>query len=217
LVEELDKRVEKIKGSSEDLEASRLIEEYKPFILKVVTEAKNGYVDLDNDEEFSIALVAFKEAMDRYELDQGRFLTFAGLVIRSRLKNYWESSKSDTYASLDLEIEDKDSMEDAALLRIEIQSFEKSLQRFGITFDDLVDKAPKHRDTLQKAKELGMKSAQDEEIVSHLYTKRRLPVAMVSRKFFVSPKVVKGSKIFIISIIVVVKEGFENIFSWISE
>ncbi len=45
------------------------------------------YVCTDNDEEFSIALIAFNEAIEKYNEDRGNFWAFAKLVIESRLKN----------------------------------------------------------------------------------------------------------------------------------
>jgi len=39
------------------------ISEYKPFILKVTSNATGKYIDTRNSDEFSIALSAFNEAM----------------------------------------------------------------------------------------------------------------------------------------------------------
>lgn len=214
--EELDKKVIDIQVAADKEQMSYLIDDYKPFILKVVTEAKKGYVDLDNDDEFSIALMAFKEAIERYDIKQGNFLSFASLVIRSRLKSYWSSTANKNHFELDEERDKEESFEDSVLLRLEIEAFEKSLEAFGITFDDLIDKVPKHQDTLDKAKEIGRKAAQDEEIIDFLYTKRRLPITLICEKYFISPKVVKRSKLLITSIIILVKEGYGNIFDWIS-
>ena len=44
-----------------------LIKEYMAFIIKTVSHVTGRYVCIDNDEEFSIGLLAFKEAVDLEE------------------------------------------------------------------------------------------------------------------------------------------------------
>lgn len=44
-----------------------LIEDYQPFILNTISNLKNEYIQVENDEEFSIGLMAFNEAMQRYD------------------------------------------------------------------------------------------------------------------------------------------------------
>ena len=42
---------------------NELIEEYIPFIIKTISKFTNRYVSIENDEEFSIGLVGFYEAV----------------------------------------------------------------------------------------------------------------------------------------------------------
>ena len=65
-----------------------LINKYMAFIIKTVSSVTGRYVCIDNDEEFSIGLLAFKEAVDKYSDDRGAFPSFARLVISSRIKNH---------------------------------------------------------------------------------------------------------------------------------
>ena len=63
-----------------------LIERHMPFLIRTVSNFTGRYVSIENDEEFSIGLLAFAESVKRYEADRGNFLSFAKLVIESRLK-----------------------------------------------------------------------------------------------------------------------------------
>lgn len=71
-----------------------LLEKYMAFLIKTVSGFTGRYVSVENDEEFEIALLAFTEAVEKYQPQRGVFLAFAKLVIISRLKNYVEKEKS---------------------------------------------------------------------------------------------------------------------------
>lgn len=149
---ELNVRVFEIKNYDDNREINRLIDDYQPFVLKVVTEMKNGYVDLDNDDEFSVGLMAFHEAVTRYNIDHGDFLSFARLVIQSRLKNFW--MKENAFKSIPLNESDivDDLLDDSLMLKEEIERFEKTLMKFGLSFEVLIESSPKHRDTIENAR-----------------------------------------------------------------
>ena len=70
-----------------------LLEKYMAFLIKTVSGFTGRYVSVENDEEFEIALLAFTEAVEKYQPQRGVFLAFAKLVIISRLKNYVEKEK----------------------------------------------------------------------------------------------------------------------------
>ena len=66
----------------------QLINQYMAFLIRTVSNFTGKYVSIENDDEFSIALIAFTEAVKKYDEDRGNFLGFAKLVIESRLKTY---------------------------------------------------------------------------------------------------------------------------------
>lgn len=66
----------------------QLINQHMAFLIRTVSNFTGKYVSIENDDEFSIALIAFTEAVKKYDEDRGNFLGFAKLVIESRLKTY---------------------------------------------------------------------------------------------------------------------------------
>ena len=66
---------------------------YQPFILSIVSKEKNQYINIDNDEEYQIGLLAFYEAIKKYDNEKGSFFHFYRIVIKSRFNNYWEKEK----------------------------------------------------------------------------------------------------------------------------
>lgn len=71
-----------------------LIEKYMAFLIKTVSSFTGRYISIENDEEFEIALLAFTEAIEKYQPEKGVFLAFAKLVIVSRLRIMWKKKRS---------------------------------------------------------------------------------------------------------------------------
>ena len=68
----------------------RFIEAYQPFILRTASQCA-GFSVTRSDDEFSIALLAFYEAVRQYDPAGGSFGAFAALVIRHRLADYYRA------------------------------------------------------------------------------------------------------------------------------
>ena len=203
---------------------NELIEEYIPFIIKTISKFTNRYVSIENDEEFSIGLFGFYEAIQKYNNDKGPFLPFAQLVITSRLKNHYnKENKHNLHISMDsmeedgLNLKEKlaNPVEDKSELIYEIDKLKEELNMFGFSFEDLVDEAPKHADTRANALDLSEKVSKDKPLVDFMYTKMRLPIKQISLKYRVTEKVIKGSKKFIITGIIIFYRNFRNLKLWI--
>lgn len=67
----------------------QLVKQHMAFLIRTVSHFTGKYVSVENDEEFSIALMAFTEAVTKYDENRENFLGFAKLVIESRLKTYF--------------------------------------------------------------------------------------------------------------------------------
>ena len=67
---------------------NQLIEQYKPFVAKTVSSVCKRYIT-ENDDEFSIGLIAFNDAIEKYSTDKGSSLfAFAELVIKRKVIDY---------------------------------------------------------------------------------------------------------------------------------
>ncbi len=83
-------------------EINQLIRDHYGFIIKATSDSLNRYVNVHNDDAFSIALQSFEEACQKYDQDKGPFLAYAKLVIRSRLIDHVRREKKHSEAmSLD--------------------------------------------------------------------------------------------------------------------
>lgn len=53
-----------------------LIEKYMAFLIKTVSSFTGRYISIENDEEFEIALLAFTEAIEKYQPEKRCIFSF---------------------------------------------------------------------------------------------------------------------------------------------
>lgn len=200
----------------------KLVEHHMAFLIRTVSHLTGKYVSIENDEEFSIALMAFSEAVSKYEEERGNFLGFAKLVIESRLKTYFEKKKKEAAEvsleamqeeGLDFSEEEKEERSDS--LHEEILQYREELLLFGLTLEILADHAPKHTDTRKTAVTVAETASEDEETVEETYQKKRLPIRRVANLAKVTEKIVKGSKEFILAVMIIFVKQFPELVYWI--
>ncbi len=212
---ELDQRVVSLQKSTSK-EQEDFIKEFTPFILSTASQRIGRYVEVENDEAYSVALQSFYKAILSFQEEKGHFLPFAKLLIDRDLLNHLKKEKL-LEPSVD-EIPFSDSQEellDHLLLKEEIEVFVKDLERFGLQLEDLVELVPKHRDTKEKARQLAFVLAEDEDLMNMIFRKYTLPMTRISLKYQISRKVLYGSREYILSILVVLKNNLTLLYKWI--
>lgn len=202
---------------------NELIENHMPFIIKSISDVTGRYVSCENDEELSVGLLGFHEAIERYDNEKGHFLSFAKLVVGSRIKNYLKGENKHQHSSLDelvdkgLDIKDEyfEPKEDNSILIEEINKLKNEISSFGFTLEDLVNEAPKQQATRKNAISLSEEISKEEEFISFMYLKKRLPIKRIVLKFMVTEKVIKRSKKFIISVVIIIDKNLNALKNWI--
>ncbi|MDB8792640.1 sigma factor [Romboutsia sp. 1001216sp1] len=205
---------------------NEIVEENIGFIINTISKVTGKYVSIENDDEFSIGLMAFVEALDKYNQEKGPFLSFAKIVIESRVKNYLVKEKKkvdvvsiDLYKEIGIDINNilYNPIEDKTELINEIQQFKEELNLFKLTMEDLIKEAPKHSDTRENAINVSKKASKYLEVTDFMYEKKRLPIKKISLKYMVTEKVIKRSKKFIISLIIIFFKKYRNLMLWIGK
>lgn len=207
-------------------DANTLLEDYVPFIIKAISSITNRYVSLENDEEFSIGLSAFYEAACKYEPSKGEFLSFAKLVIKSRILNYLNTQNKHTFVDSfdadqpfnleELKIEYLDtSLDQTDLIAEEIKELNCILEDFKFDLNALVIEAPKHQKTRINAIDISETVSKDKPLVDWMYLKKRLPITQISLKYQITQKILKGSKKFIITVTIILDKNLRNLKLWI--
>lgn len=197
---------------------NELIESYKPFIAKTVSSVCKRYIH-ESDDEFSIGLIAFNEAIQKYSPDKGSSLiSFSEVLIKRRVIDYIRKQSKfqnlsfngvskleddDTASSAiedELSIEDYRKKTDEELRKEEIFQFTQILQEFGLTFSDLIEQSPKHADARKNAMTVAKILVENEELISILFDKKKLPIKQLEGYVSLSRKTIERNRKYIIAI-----------------
>ncbi|NLT96400.1 MAG: RNA polymerase sigma-I factor [Clostridia bacterium] len=219
----------------DEIARERLLKEYTPFILRVASNFCNRYLVMGQDDEASIGLMAFNEAIDKYSADKGaKFLTFAEVVIRRRLTDYYRKESKFTNNVLPLSnFQDTENQDQERLLEIEeankafhieeeafnkkqeILQFTQMLGDFDISLSELVKLSPKHQDARERAYEVAKLIADNPLLLEFLQEKKTLPLKKIEEKVEVSRKTLERQRKYIIALVLVLTGNFEYLQSYI--
>ena len=154
--------VEQVYAAKTDPDAAdSLIRQYMGFLRAETAKYLHRAPIEGQDEELSIVLLAFYEAILGYEKNRGAFLAYASRGIRNRLIDYYRKEKKHAnVTSLHEPVQEEDSEtlkidhlehpeneieknHHRSAAREEIQEFERQLLEFGISFSDVADNCPR--------------------------------------------------------------------------
>ena len=191
--ENLEQRVVAAKNDPDDL--NRLIEEYIPFIRKTAVRI----IPAGSYGTFSTtAMSAFAEAVEKFRINEGKFLVFASLVISNRIKDQVRREyKPDEIPSDDIEI--IEPFEEKNDRRIEVDMFRSELLEFGIFLNDLLKDSPKHKTTRVKAN-LAAESLSGNDVLFSILTRTgKMPVKRLSDYSGIAVKLIEQKIKYIIA------------------
>lgn len=212
---EIDTLVMSAKSNS--LIREKLIKQHEFYILKCASKTSHRFIS-KSDDEWSVALFAFSQAIDSYDLDKGSFLKFAELVIKRRLIDYSKSQmKYNAETSVDpiaFDTEPEEESEDVSLrmavaeqvsrqdngnLKLEIEEAVKLFKAYGFTFFDLSTCSPhaeKTRRSCAKAVNYMLKSPLT---INEMRTTGQLPLKLLEKSTGVPRKILERHRKYIIA------------------
>lgn len=223
----LEERVKDIqKGNEKD--KNSLIEEYIPFIKKVLSNELGEYIEVENNDAFSVGLIAFNEAIEKYDGKRGNFLTFASMVIKSRLIDHYRSEArkpKEVYIS-ELKCDDEnysyneniiaiDSFEKRVEIRCDIALLVKEMKGYGVSLDELIKESPKHNDTRIVAISIGKYIFEKDYLKEKFLKTKNLPISDLIEELCVSKKVIQRSRKFIIAIVLILNSDLDTLKEYI--
>lgn len=199
---------------------NQFITDYQPYIAKVTSRLCKRYIEPARDDEFSIALAAFNEAINQFNPTAGRsFLGFAETVIRRRLIDYirkeqryagqmpfsafeMEDEEDNLVNPVEIQrsIEAYEHEKDAEDRRSEILDLNRCLLEFDISFSDLVRSAPKHEDSRRALLAVGCLLARDSQMMRSLLERRLLPIKELLTQVEFSRKTLERNRKYIIAV-----------------
>ncbi|MFT5872511.1 MAG: RNA polymerase sigma factor [Clostridium sp.] len=194
---------------------SNFIEANKAFVYSITSKVCKRHLIWENDEELSIALMAFNIACDKYDKTKGTFYGFSKVIIKNALIDFFRKNKTspnlifeNSDGNLDY-IDGKNSINNFEIqieneFRIdEISLFSEELKKYKIDFNTLINLSPSHTDTRNNLLNVAFLCSREESILCHLKTKRKLPTKEIILLTSSNRKLIEKWRIYIISLILI--------------
>ena len=229
-MKEVQDLVGRVQAARTDPEAAdALIRKYMGFIRAETAKfIKRAPID-GQDEELSIAMLAFYEAILGYEQNRGAFLSYASRGIRNRMIDHYRKEKKHAKViSLHAPLQDEDDdiskldrLEDPkneieashrrAAAREEIEEFEGKLGEFGITFSEVADNCPRQERTLASCQRVLAAAKLHPEIFDILLESKKLPISSLAEKSGTDKKTLERHRKYLIAVLLAFTNGYEII------
>lgn len=197
-------------AKSGDMEARNFfIEENKKFIHRYACIVCKRYLVWENDDELSIALMAFNYAIDSYK--SGDFKSYSKIVIKNRLIDYFRKA-SKNEVPIDDEIitniiENNPPLDERLDRASQIMMFKDTMESFGISINDLVNNSPKHKDTRKKLIDLAFYISKQSDISQYITKNKMLPIKDIISTYSVSRKFIDEWRKYIIALVIIFSDN----------
>ena len=208
--------------------ADALIQQYMGFIRSETVKFIHAAPEDGHEDELSLAMLAFYEAILHYERIRGSFLGYAAQAIRNRLIDHYRTEKRHRRvlslhqeSGEDREEELGDTLADQAdavgelemreASRKEIEQFSGELGRFGLSLSDVAENCPRQGRTFAACRRVLDYARGQPELLRKLSENGRLPVAELAEKTRTDRKTIERHRKYLVAILLAFTNGFEII------
>ena len=221
--------LEQVYAAKESVQAAdQLIGDYLPFIRAETAKFLKRPPEEGRDDELSIAMIAFHEAIGGYAKHRGSFLKYASMLIRSRLIDYARKERrhrqtvsldapaaGEESASLGETLpEERDHPEESAhrqATRQEIEELSRQMGSFGVSLSDVADNCPKQQRTLLACRKALAYARENSWLLEELVHGKKLPLAKLSDGSGVERKTLERHRKYLVALLLIYTNGYEII------
>ncbi len=216
----LEERV--ILSSADKGERGELIIEYTNYILSTASKTLKRQITPE-DDAFSVALIAFDEAMMKFDATKGSFLSFAAMVIRNRITDYvrkearhmtsvpFSSLSHDDGEGEELVFDAPDSTHSLTDAALEMRFLNHELEEYNISLADIYKSMPTYSTTRTTCMNVAMHIAKNGELTRILKAKKKLPVKRLIDELGINEKILERYRKYIIAAVVILMGEYEYV------
>ena len=221
------KIVQQVYAAKEDVQAAdRLIGTYLPFIKTETAKFLKRPPIEGHDDELSIAMIAFHEAIGGYSRTRGAFLKYAAMLIRSRLIDYSRrEQRHSRVISLDAPTGENDTTLAETLAderapydetardatRWEIEELTRQMKEFGVNLRDVADNCPKQQRTLDACRKALQYARENPALLDDLLKTKKLPIGQLTAGSGVERKTLERHRKYMVALLLIYTNGYEII------
>ena len=217
---------EVIAAQSDENLRNNLIRDNKKFILTAAYRAVGHFVT-ESDDEFSVAMIAYNEAITSYSSDKGSFNSFASLVIKRRLVDYLRTQyrfadeisvepaamsgdidEDSEQLQINIEVQKKEAeMAEEGYsgspgsnpVKDEIEAVQQLLEGYGFSFFDLTECSPKAEKTKKACAEAVVYLLEHSEALEKMRRTKTLPATELHKNAKIPQKILERHRKYIIA------------------
>ena len=216
------------------------IRDNEELVLRLASKNSGHYVT-KSDDTYSIALIAFNEAIDAYDESKGKFVSFASLVIKRRIvddlrkdkgelpvspSSFEEYRDSEDAGSLDNSVtakmnelsneksEDTDRQE---AIKNEIAAATQVLSKYGFTFFELTSCSPKSTATKSACKDAIICLLKPGDLYEKMKDSKLLPIKELEEKTKVKRKTLERHRKYIMAVAELLHGDFPHLEEYLTD
>ena len=194
------------RAKTEEAVFESLVRDYQTHMKKTAYRTVGRYID-ESDDEWSVVLLAFHEAVQRYAPDKGTFTAFADMVIKRRLiDEIRKQARRRDEISVDMSTADETIKADTTdrqqerqnAIKLEIDALSEVLNKYEISFSDLAECSPKAGRTRKQCGRVINLLTENPELLAAMRSGGRLPVKKIIEIGKIPPKILERHRKYII-------------------
>lgn len=208
---------EALQAAQTEAGRTAFITQNEKFIITCASRFTKRYIT-KSDDEWSIALIAFSNAMDTYDADKGNFQSYARLLIERRLTDYIRSQarfageqstepyvfegnvdEDGEHSAYQLHIVRATSTSDENPIRDEIEALNGLLGAYDILFMDLTGCSPKAAKTKNACQEAVHYLCAQPDLIARMRETRLFPIKNITENTRVPRKILERHRKYIIA------------------
>ena len=219
-----------VRAAKEDPQAADvLIQQYMGFIRSETVKFTHAVPENGHEDELSIAMLAFYEAILSYERGKGAFLPYAARGIRNRLIDHYRVEKrhgnlislhtaagdeEEGRTLLDTLPDQRDELEGYDLREAsqkEIREFSDKLSGFGLSFSDVADNCPRQERTFAACRRVLDFARSQPHLLAQVEDTGRLPMKELAQGAGTDKKTLERHRKYLVAILLAFTNGYEII------
>ena len=195
-----------VRAKTDDQAFEDLIKDFEIHLKQTAYRTVGRYID-ESDDEWSVVMLAFHEAVQQYEPGKGTFTAFADMVVKRRLiDEIRKQARRRDEISVDMATADDSLMADTtdrrqqrqSDLKLEIDALSEVLAKYDISFSDLAESSPKAGRTRRQCGKVINLLTENKELLAAMRAGGRLPVKRITEHGKIPPKIMERHRKYII-------------------
>lgn len=200
-----------------------LIETYKPFIASCAQKLSGKYLTYGSDDELSIAMMAFVQAVHGYRTENGEFLNYASAVIRNSVIDYYRKQKSRNNKIVYIHKQDDES-EDVIETQVSLAAYDEEKMRqqrlseikhlnemlagYDINFFELEKVCPKNKHTKKTCRDVISFIKSNPKLLNETLLHKNLPLAQIEKGLCIKRKKFERHRKYILTVLVILSGDY---------